>query len=34
MLFNAESFRTGDEEILIRGLAVHQENNLKRESPL
>lgn len=34
MFFNAEKFRTGDEEIFIKGLTAQQEEDLERQSPL
>lgn len=34
MLFSAERFRTGDDEILVRGMTEEEEDELERRRPL
>jgi hypothetical protein len=34
MLFSAERFRTGDDEILVRGMTEQEEDELERQNPL
>ncbi|MGH3671732.1 MAG: hypothetical protein ACRDSH_14025 [Pseudonocardiaceae bacterium] len=34
MVFNAERFRTGNDEILVRGLTEQEEDELERRDPL